>query len=88
MVLSLPDGLFRLVAQKMLAIDPKVRTSMWWDMAAGRHTEIDFLNQKVVEEAEKLNWLREKNGRLMKIRERIEFEEKLLKLGVEIPWNK
>jgi 2-dehydropantoate 2-reductase len=47
-VLSLPNALFRLVAQKMLAIDPKVRTSMYWDIHHGKKTEIDYLNAKIV----------------------------------------
>lgn len=48
-VLSLPDWLFRRVANSMLQIDPSVRTSMWWDLHNGRKTEIDFLNGAVVE---------------------------------------
>lgn len=48
-VLSLPDWMFSRVAQKMLAVDPNVRTSMWWDLQSKRLTEIDFLNAKVVE---------------------------------------
>lgn len=51
MVLKLPTWLFKIVAQKMLKIDPKVRTSMWWDLKAGKQTEIDYLHQKVVEQA-------------------------------------
>ncbi len=46
-VLALPDFLFGLVAQKMLEIDPKVKTSMWWDLHFNRKTEIDYLNAKV-----------------------------------------
>lgn len=48
-VLSLPDFLFKRVANKMLTIDPTVRTSMWWDLEQGRKTEIDYLNGVVVE---------------------------------------
>jgi len=44
LVLSLPNFLFNLVANKMLAIDPTVRTSMWWDLSQGKKTEIDYLN--------------------------------------------
>ena len=51
-VLKLPNWLFSLVAQQMLKIDPKVRTSMWWDLNARKPTEIDYLHQKVVEQAE------------------------------------
>ncbi len=52
LVLSLPDFLFERLAKQMLAIDPKVRTSMWWDMHAGKKTEIDYLNGAVVHAAE------------------------------------
>jgi 2-dehydropantoate 2-reductase len=48
-VLKLPDFLFTRVASKMLAVDPNVRTSMWWDMAQGKPTEIAYLNGAVVD---------------------------------------
>ena len=32
----------------MLAIDEHVKTSMWWDLHAGKKTEIDYLNGAVV----------------------------------------
>lgn len=47
-VLRLPDFLFRLVAQRMLAIDPQARSSMWEDIQQGRTTEVEFLNGAVV----------------------------------------
>jgi 2-dehydropantoate 2-reductase len=53
-VLRLPDVLFGLLAQKMIAVDPKVKTSMWWDLAQQRKTEIDFINGKIVEKANAL----------------------------------
>lgn len=53
-VLLLPNWAFVRVAQKMLAVDPKVRTSMWWDLNNQRLTEIDFLNGKIVDEGKKL----------------------------------
>ncbi|GAA4274230.1 2-dehydropantoate 2-reductase [Aquimarina gracilis] len=54
-VLSLPNFLFNLVANKMLAIDPTVRTSMWWDLSQGKKTEIDYLNGAIVSAAKELN---------------------------------
>ena len=42
-VLRLPDWLFRLLARRMLAIDPEARSSMWDDLQRGRLTEIDYL---------------------------------------------
>ncbi|MFA3792078.1 2-dehydropantoate 2-reductase [Aliiglaciecola sp. SL4] len=53
-VLSLPDVIFKIVANRMLAIDENVRTSMWWDIANGKQTEIDYLNGVIVEEGERL----------------------------------
>lgn len=40
-ILRLPDWLFGLVARRMLAVDPKARSSMWEDLVRGRPTEID-----------------------------------------------
>lgn len=42
-ILRLPNFLFRIVARKMLAIDPRARSSMWEDFSRGRTTEIDYL---------------------------------------------
>lgn len=53
-VLLLPDFIFKLIAQKMLAIDPTVRASMWWDLKNGKLTEINYLNAVVVAEGEAL----------------------------------
>lgn len=53
-VLSLPDLIFKMVANKMLAVDPEVRTSMWWDLSQGKHTEIDYLNGAILPIADKL----------------------------------
>ena len=48
-VLRLPNWLFKLIARRMLAIDPLARSSMWDDLERKRETEIDFLNQQVVD---------------------------------------
>ena len=53
-VLSLPDFWFKRLANKMLAIDPNVRTSMWWDVSQGKRTEIDYLNGAVLAQARAL----------------------------------
>jgi len=42
-ILRLPDPAFRLVAGRMLRIDPAARSSMWDDIQAARPTEIDDL---------------------------------------------
>jgi len=53
LILRLPDWLFRLVARRMLAIDPAARTSMWEDLLRGRTTEIDYLQGAVLALADK-----------------------------------
>jgi 2-dehydropantoate 2-reductase len=47
--------MFKLLANKMLAIDPLARSSMWEDLEAGRKTEIDYLNGEVIALAESLD---------------------------------
>lgn len=47
-ILRLPDGLFGLVARRMLAIDPEATSSMAEDLAAGRRTEVGWLQGAVV----------------------------------------
>ena len=54
-ILSLPSFLYKRITKKVLAIDPTVRSSMWWDLSQGKKTEIDHLNGAVVRAAEKLN---------------------------------
>ncbi|MCB1395798.1 MAG: 2-dehydropantoate 2-reductase [Rhodobacter sp.] len=53
-VLRLPDPLFRALAGRMLRIDPQARSSMADDLAAGRATEIDWINGEVCRLAERL----------------------------------
>jgi 2-dehydropantoate 2-reductase len=47
-LLEVPDSVFRLLANRMLAIDPLARSSMWEDLEAGRRTEIDWINGEIV----------------------------------------
>ena len=47
-VLSLPDLIFKRLAQPMLAIDPLARSSMWEDLERGRKTEVEWLNGEVI----------------------------------------
>lgn len=47
-LLRVPNTLFKLLANRMLAIDPLARSSMWEDLEAGRLTEIEQLNGEVV----------------------------------------
>jgi len=53
-LLRLPTPLFRLVAARLIRIDPTARSSMWEDLDRRRPTEIDALNGEVVRLAESL----------------------------------
>jgi len=48
-VLRLPDWAFRLIAGRMIRIDPAARSSMWDDLERKRRTEIDFLQGVIVD---------------------------------------
>tara|TARA_R100001369_G_scaffold14360_4_gene28982 strand:+ start:1643 stop:2641 length:999 start_codon:yes stop_codon:yes gene_type:complete len=47
-VLRLPTPLFSRVAARMLTIDPMARTSMSYDLEAGKPTEIDALQGRII----------------------------------------
>jgi 2-dehydropantoate 2-reductase len=47
-VLRLPDSVFRVLAARMLKIDPQARSSMWEDLQRHRRTEIDHLQGAIV----------------------------------------
>ena len=51
-VLRLPDFLFLMLARRMLAVDPKARSSTWEDLERGRRTETDEFQGAVVRLAE------------------------------------
>lgn len=53
-LLEVPDAAFKLLARRVVAIDPHARSSMWDDFEAKRPTEIDYLQGEVVALAEKL----------------------------------
>ena len=74
-ILLLPNFIFKLIAQKMLAVDPTVRASMWWDLSAGKLTEIDYLNAVVVAEGEALGVACPANRKLVAMIHRAEQGE-------------
>jgi 2-dehydropantoate 2-reductase len=47
-LIAAPDAVFRLLARRVVAIDPRARSSMWDDLEAGRATEIDYIQGEVV----------------------------------------
>lgn len=74
-VMRLPDFIFTRIAQKMLAIDPQARTSMWHDLTNQRPTEIDFINGAVSEQAKKLGLQSPANDAVIKLIKSIEQGE-------------
>ncbi|QTN30062.1 2-dehydropantoate 2-reductase [Rhodoferax sp. AJA081-3] len=66
-VLRLPDFLFKLVAARMLRIDPSARSSMWDDVQKGRTTEIDDLCGAVVRLAQQHGTAAPANAQLLKM---------------------
>ncbi|MGS2721559.1 2-dehydropantoate 2-reductase [Paraglaciecola aestuariivivens] len=78
-VLSLPNVLFTRVANKMLAIDPNVRSSMWWDLSQGKTTEIDFLNGAIIEQAKLLGLACPVNERMCKLIQQVSAKGQVTK---------
>jgi 2-dehydropantoate 2-reductase len=66
-LLAMPDILFRLLASRMLAIDPLARSSMWEDLQARRATEVDYLNGEIVRLAERIGHRAPVNARLTEL---------------------
>jgi 2-dehydropantoate 2-reductase len=64
-LLRLPTPLFKLIAARMLRIDPQARSSMADDLALGRATEIDALCGEVVRLAESLGLQAPLNARMV-----------------------
>ncbi len=55
LLLRLPTPIFRIIAARMVSIDPLARSSMWEDLQKGRMTEIDELQGALVRLAETVN---------------------------------
>ena len=66
-LLRLPSPLFRLVAARMLRIDPQARSSMADDLAQGRATEIDALCGEVMRLAESQGLTAPINARMVRL---------------------
>ncbi|OOG46066.1 2-dehydropantoate 2-reductase [Rhodanobacter sp. C01] len=63
-LLRVPDFLFERLGKRMLAIDPLARSSMSDDLAAGRATEVDWINGEVLRLADRLGRHAPVNARL------------------------
>lgn len=78
--IAAPDFIFRNLFLRIQKIDPKARGSMSDDFAAGRETEIDYLNGEVVRLAERL-------GRDAPVNRAIVELVKQREAGVEHVWS-
>jgi 2-dehydropantoate 2-reductase len=78
--IAAPDFVFRNLLLRVQKIDPHARSSMADDLAAGRNTEIDYLNGEVVRLAERL-------GRTAPVNQAIVDLVKQREAGVEQLWN-
>jgi len=66
-VLPMPDWAFRRIATRVAAVDPHARSSMQDDFAAGRATEIDFLQGEIVTLAKSLGRSAPVNAKLVEL---------------------
>ncbi len=66
-ILSLPNFLFKRVAQSMLAIDPKARSSMWEDLMNNRPVEVDYITGEVIKLGKKVGIKTPMNQRLLEL---------------------
>lgn len=66
-LLEVPDPVFRLLANRMLAIDPQARSSMQDDLGAGRKTEVEALQGEVLRLARSRQREAPVNARLLEL---------------------
>ena len=79
-MIGAPDFLFKRLVLKRQRIDASARSSMADDFAAGRPSEIDYLNGEVVRLAHKI-------GRRAPVNEMIVNLVRQHELGVERTWS-
>ncbi len=72
LLMTLPDGIYSVIAQSTLAIDPSARTSMWWDLKNQVGTEIDFINGAVSEAGKQLGIATPANDALINLVKAVE----------------
>lgn len=66
-ILGLPNFLFKRVAQTMLAIDPRARSSMWEDLQSRRPVEVDYITGEIIKLGEKMGVKTPLNQRLLEL---------------------
>ena len=76
-ILKLPNTVFKIVSQKMLAIDPLARSSMADDLSSARKTEIDWINGEVVNLAKQLKLTAPINEKLIQLVKQAESTSEL-----------
>jgi 2-dehydropantoate 2-reductase len=64
-MLTVPNGVFKLLGKRIVAIDPQARSSMWDDLEAKRPTEIDYIQGEIVALADRLGHHAPVNARLV-----------------------
>lgn len=73
--MTVPTWLYKIIAKKVIAIDPKARTSMWWDLSGGRKTEVEYLNAAVVSAGKELGIACPINQRVVELVQSVERGE-------------
>jgi 2-dehydropantoate 2-reductase len=66
-LLPMPDWAFRLIAKRIVGVDPQARSSMAEDFAAGRPTEVDYLQGEIVQLADRVHAGAPINRRLVEL---------------------
>jgi len=64
-MLTVPDGVFKLLGKRIVAIDPNARSSMWDDLESKRPTEVDYIQGEIVALAHRLGRQAPVNERLV-----------------------
>lgn len=75
-VLRLPDAVFRILAARMLKIDPQARSSMWEDLQQGRRTEVGYLQGAIIRLAAQHGRQAPLSGRIAQLVEAAEAAKK------------
>lgn len=64
-MLTVPNGVFKLLGRRVVAVDPHARSSMWDDLEAKRPTEVDYIQGEIVALANRLGRHAPINARLV-----------------------